>query len=296
MYSDLYQMLSLLLPGGREIRGYVRQLERTQWFSASEREAWQLARIQALVKHAYTHVPFYQELYREAGAHPEDIQTLQDFRALPFVTRADVKNNLDRLVVPHWDGKLDRSETGGSTGTPMQFYVEDAFWRWNIALEARGRRWYGVQVGDKMAWVWGAPRDIPLRDWRKRLRALVRRQRFLNAFMLSEAKMLAFAKMLAEWKPTIIRGYPAALTPFANIVEETGITGIRPRVIETSGEKGISVSGCRPLWLARARRHCLAMPDRKPTRQRDPLHGNCGRWRDGWARQIGGDCRDLVYP
>jgi phenylacetate-CoA ligase len=237
MYPSFYQALRLLLPGGIRTRKRLRELERMQWWSRSDLELWQLMRIQQLVEYAYAHVPFYRHRYQTEDIHPADIKSLDDFENLPFLTREDVKNNLDALISPDWRGKLYLSETGGSTGTPIHFFVEDSFWRWNIALEARGRRWYNVQVGDKMAWVWGAPRDMPEWSWRKRLIAGIRRQRYLNAFMMSDSRMQAFAEMLVDWQPAIIRAYPSALSLFAKFIKERGITGIRPKAIETSAEK-----------------------------------------------------------
>jgi len=237
MYSTLYRAMRLLWPGGLETRRHLRQLERTQWLSRSELEAWQWAKIQQLVRYACQHVPYYRERYQGEGIHPEDIKSWQDFQALPFLTREDVNRHLDRLVAPHWQGKAQPNETGGSTGQPMRFFVEKSFWWWNAALEFRGRGWYGVREGDKMAWVWGAQRDMPDWSWKSRLKARLMRQRYLNAFSLSEARMQAFAEMLVRWQPMMFRAYASALSLFAQYLKERGITDIRPRLIETTAEK-----------------------------------------------------------
>jgi phenylacetate-CoA ligase len=237
MYASLYRTMRLFWPGGLETRRYLRELEHTQWLSRSELEAWQLAKIQQLVRYAYEHVPYYRELYQRHDIHPEDIKSLKDFQALPFLAKEDVNNHLDALVSPEFRGWLQPESTGGSTGQPMRFFVEDSFWWWNAALEFRGRRWHGVREGDKMAWVWGAQRDMPGWSWQSRLKARIMQQRYLNAFGLTEAKMQAFAEMLVRWQPTMFRAYPSALSLFAQFIKERGITGIRPRLIETTAEK-----------------------------------------------------------
>lgn len=237
MYSTLYRAMRLFWPGGLETRRHLRELERTQWLSRSELEAWQLEKIQRLVKCAYENVPYYRERYQGEDIHPEDIKSLQDFQALPFLTREDVNNQLDALVSPDFRGRLHPDSTGGSTGRPMQFFVEDSFWWWNAALEFRGRGWHGVQEGDKMAWVWGADQDMPGWSRTKRLKADIMRQRFLNAFGMTKSKMQAFAEMLTHWQPMMFRAYPSALSLLAEFIKERGIIGIRPRLIETTAEK-----------------------------------------------------------
>jgi phenylacetate-CoA ligase len=237
MYPILYQALRLVFPGGLETRRYLRELERTQWLSRSELEAWQLARVQRLVRYAYEHVPYYRERYQREDIHPEDIKSLRDFEALPFLTKEDVNDHLEALVSSAFRGRKYPNETGGSTGQPMRFFHESSFWRWLVAFELRGRGWYGVQEGDKVAWVWGAQRDMPGWSWKKRLRACIQRHRHLNAFSMTEAKMQAFAEMLVRWQPAMFRAYASALTLFAEFIRERGITGIRPRLIETTAEK-----------------------------------------------------------
>ena len=119
----------------------------------------------------------------------------------------------------------------------MQLYHEKAFGWWDPALELRGRGWYGVHDGDKLAFVWGANRDMHTEDRKARLKAALQRERYLNAFEITEPRMRAFAEMLVQWRPAMFRAYASALCLFAEFVREQAITGIRPRLIETTAEK-----------------------------------------------------------
>lgn len=237
MYSAIYRTGRFFWPGGLETRGYLRELERLQWLPAEEMEAWQLDRIQRLVNFAYEHVPYYRKLYQNLDINPRDIKSLNDFRSLPFLTREHVKSHLDSLVSSKFRDKAKPESTGGSTGEPMQFFLEKSFWWWNAACEFRCRGWYGVQEGDKMAWVWGAQREIRDSDLRARLKARIMRYRYLNAFGLTEAKMQTFTEMLIRWRPVIVRAYTSALCLFAKYIKEHGVACIRPKLIETTAEK-----------------------------------------------------------
>jgi phenylacetate-CoA ligase len=237
MYATLYQAMRLAWPGGLETRRHLRELDRMEGWSRQELEAWQFAKLQELVRYAYEHVPFYRERYQREDIHPEDLRSLEDFQALPFLTRDDVNNHLDALVSSDFQGKLHPNSTGGSTGQPMRFFVDDSYWWWNAALEFRGRGWYGVRQGDKVAWVWGAQQDMPGWSRGRRLKARIMRQRYLNAFALTEQKMQAFAEALIRWRPVMFRAYASALSLFARFIQEEGLTGIRPKLIETTAEK-----------------------------------------------------------
>jgi phenylacetate-CoA ligase len=237
MYADLYRGTRLLYPNGIVKHQRLQKLEKTQWFSLDELKAWQFMRIKALLKYAYEHVPYYRELYQRMRIRPEDIRDFEDFQNLPFITKEDINNNLDLFVSPKLRTVALPNSTGGSTGQPMQFYSEQAFSYWDNALELRGRGWYGVHEGDKTAWIWGAARDMHNSNWKARLKAMVLRERYLNAFDMTEKKMESFAGMLIRWQPKMFRAYASALSLFAHFIENNKITGIRPRLIETTAEK-----------------------------------------------------------
>lgn len=237
MYSKLYQTLRLLWPGGWETRQHLKALSRNQWLSKDQFQALQLQKIQRLVAHAYHNVPFYRQRYQKVGFEPGDIKELSDFEALPFLTRQDVNNNRDQLIAYNYDkNSLTFNETGGSTGQPMQFYIADTFWWSNQANNFRMHAWYGKQEGDKMAWFWGAPQDMPEWSWRRQLRSALMRERYLNAFTMTEPKMAAFADMLTKWHPYMYKGYASVLTLFAEFVKQRGYV-LRPHFIEVTSEK-----------------------------------------------------------
>ena len=237
MYSTLYRAMRLTWPGGLETRRHLRELKRLAGLSRQELEAWQFAKLQEVVRYAYEHVPFYRERYQREDIHPEDLRSLEDFQALPFLTREDVNENLDALTAREFSGKLYLVSTGGSTGEPMRLYVDDSYWWWSAAFEFRGRSWYGVREGDKVAWVWGAHQEMSGWNLKSHLRDRIRRQRYLNSLHMTDVSMQAFAEDMVRWQPAMFRASASALSLFARFIRDRGITGIRPKLVETTAEK-----------------------------------------------------------
>ncbi len=56
-------------------------------------EALQLKRLQQVVERVYHTVGFYRKAFDEAGVKPDDIQSLDDIRKLPFTNKQDLKDN-----------------------------------------------------------------------------------------------------------------------------------------------------------------------------------------------------------
>jgi len=70
------------------------------------------ARLRAFLLHAYETVPYYHELFDQAGLHPREISTLEDLASLPITSKADVQERRSEFLssaVPRRRWKLERS-------------------------------------------------------------------------------------------------------------------------------------------------------------------------------------------
>ncbi|WP_080803685.1 phenylacetate--CoA ligase family protein [Arabiibacter massiliensis] len=52
----------------------------------------QLDRMKRSIRHAYDNVAFYQQSFKDAGATPDDLRTLEDLERLPFVVKQDMRD------------------------------------------------------------------------------------------------------------------------------------------------------------------------------------------------------------
>ena len=99
-----------------------RSLEQSQWWDQDRLDALRLARLRGLLQQAGEHVPYYRELFRALRFSAADVRTLADLARLPFLSKADIRANVERLKSEH-ARHLARSNTGGSSGEPMVFFL-----------------------------------------------------------------------------------------------------------------------------------------------------------------------------
>jgi phenylacetate-CoA ligase len=105
---------------GKRLSESIARLRSRRTISADERSSWLLTRLQYLVAHAYGTVPFYHRLYQSVGFEPGDLKSLEDFSALPIVTKADLLAAAPGEVLSRLDfGDVFRSRTSGSSGSPL---------------------------------------------------------------------------------------------------------------------------------------------------------------------------------
>jgi len=213
-------------------------LEKSQWWKRSELEAYQQKRLQTLLKHAYENTAYYHSMFKKLELKPDDIKSTADLQKLPILTKEHIRNNLNDLTAKNYPKtKLIPSATGGSTGEPMRFFVDSRSGVWNTAAAYREWSWAGYNLGDKMAYLWGAPQDLSNQAKLKtRIYNLIQRTIWLDAFNMTEKTLDEYVRILRKIKPKVINAYASAIYLMARYMEKRGIEDIRPKAILTSCE------------------------------------------------------------
>ena len=226
---------------GRPTFRYLAELERSQWLSRETLERLQLDKLHALLRSALAHSPWHADRIRSAGlerAVADGTLAAADLRRLPPMTREDAREQVDAIRWPGVPGGAFKYNTGGSSGQPLLFY----FGRWRQASDAAGRirarRWWGVEPGDREAYLWGAPVELNNTDHIKTLRDRLLNQLVLNAFEMSPARMDEYAEALRTFRPKCVYGYASSVALLAAHVSDRGVPFELPglRVVCVTGE------------------------------------------------------------
>ena len=117
---------------------------------------------------------------------------------------------------------LSRYNTGGSSGEPLVFHIGKDRKSHDVAAKWRATRWWGVDIGDPEAVVWGSPIELGAQDRLRQWRDALLRSQLLPAFEMSDAKLDGFVAALRRQRPRMLFGYPSALTHIARHAERRG--------------------------------------------------------------------------
>ena len=119
----------------------------------SEMRALQLDRLKKIVKYAYEKVPFYTKKFDEIGLKPEDIQTLEDIKKIPYTTKADLRDNYPYgLIAVPMDDIVRVHASSGTSGKPtVVAYTKNDLDMWSdcmarLIVAAGGRKSDIVQI------------------------------------------------------------------------------------------------------------------------------------------------------
>ena len=193
-------------------------LECTQWLSREGIEACQTQRLNQLLASALAHSPWHADRLRAAAlddAVSAGRMTLADLARLPTMNKRDARDNVEQLVWRGVPGGVFPYTTGGSSGEPLIFYFGRTRQAADAAGRMRARRWWGVEPGEREAYLWGAPVELNKTDRIKTLRDRLVNQLVLNAFAMSPERMDDYLDALQAWQPKCLYGYASSVALLA---------------------------------------------------------------------------------
>lgn len=230
--------LNLWRRGDARVLKWKEEFDRTQFLPKQELDELVLLRLRRVIEHAYQHTPYYRRRMDEVGVNPGDIQKLEDLSAFPVLEKRDIQSHVQEMISEKFrSNDLIKNQTGGSTGTPISFYLSPER-KWSrTAATLRHDEWAGKRYGDKIAFVWGAPRDIPTDSFKQRLKnLLMSRTLFLDTAEFTEKKLHDMDSQLKRFRPKVIQAYARSLTLVARYMKSQGIQPYSPESIITSAE------------------------------------------------------------
>jgi phenylacetate-CoA ligase len=229
LYASLYD--SVLFPGWqgvvhrRPVFRYGRLLAASQWFDRHALDRLKLANVRSLLLHAAANVPYYRELFRSIRFDARGVTSLADLETLPVLTRDTIRERYDDLVDPSQRGRTIRTQTSGSTGSPVCFeYCNDSE-SWRQAVRQRAYRWAGYRQGLPAIHYRGAGAGDGVhaaQGLRVGLDRALRREVHVDAAGQDEDAMRRTAARIATMKPRAIVAYTQALACFARWVLDRG--------------------------------------------------------------------------
>lgn len=219
---------------------------------AAERERAILARLQEVCRYAYEHAPFYRRRWDEAGFHPNQLKSLEDFETrVPVVQKADLRASQsaqppfgDYLCVPD-DEIFHIHGTSGTTGRPTAFAIGRSDWRAIANAHARIMWGMGMRPGDMICVA--AIFSLYLGSWG----ALAGAERLRAKAFPFGAGAPGMSARLAQWlhtmKPAGFYGTPSYAIHLAEVAREEKLDprDFRIKTMFFSGEPGASVPGVR---------------------------------------------------
>ncbi len=226
---------------GRRTFAYWRELEASQWLDAERLASLQFERLRDIVHLAFACSPYYRDRWRALRLHPDRLRSMRDFAAWPVVEREAVREH--RLAMRNERmpaSALITKATGGSSGTPLVFDLDQASHERRTAAAFRGYGWAHAGPGSRQLALWGTaigPRGIAAR-LKDGIYWAIQGRRIVSCFDGEPDLAGRFLRELERRRPDAIVAYVNPLDEVARELERRG-TPPRwaPRAIVVGAER-----------------------------------------------------------
>lgn len=201
---------------GRDTWSRLRSLRRTQSLDRSDMRDLQTIKLQRLLKYAADHCPFYRNRLLAAGFNVNDLNLkLSDLRHLPILTRDEIREHAQEMLSTAPAARPIPYSTGGSSGEPLQLFIDSHRAAADWAARWRAREWWNLRPGDCEVMLWGGASQPSMRDSLKSWRDHMLNQHVLSAFDLSPESMNRYVRRIRDLKPVCAYGYASSLALLA---------------------------------------------------------------------------------
>jgi phenylacetate-CoA ligase len=223
---SLYGLKVYMREYGPKLSRMLKELEEREHYSYDELRQYQTEKLRPLIRHCYENVPYYRRVMDQHKLTPADIKNVDDLHKMPVLTAKEVRDHNEELVSRTCNrSKLYHGLTGGTTGTPLHFYYDDAICLWKNAVDWRQKIWGGIRPGDRLGIFWGRV----LVDTSSNNPPFWRHNWFLNqvlysSYHLSPENMPRYIEQIRSYRTVALEGYPSTLSILARYLLSQGKT------------------------------------------------------------------------
>jgi len=194
-------------------------------WTAEECWAYQLSQLRTVLRHAADSSPFYQRSFARAAFHPDSLHDPEDLQACPTLGKEDLQRHLPEIASTALPASARlHITTGGSTGTPVGFYLHKGVSRpkEQAFLETMWQR-AGYSAGARLAVIRGHVTSSRaagrIADYDASRQWLL-----LSSYHLTANRLPDYLEALERFKPDFLHAYPSAALQLAEFLEKSGQT------------------------------------------------------------------------
>lgn len=212
--GKMYRSLPVDLRFGKSYSETVKEIEKTNNFSKSEIETYQLEKLNFLLKHCATNIPYYKDILGNMDSSYTYFNDLQSLMTLPLISKEVVRENNKIFRATNLPSKLHlHMNTGGSTGIPLDLYYEKGV--------SRSREWAFIHdIWRRVGWNDG-DKSVMLRGWsipgsKYWQFEPIRNRLIMSAFHLNSNTIPLYLEAIRDFKPAFIEAYPSNISIIAD--------------------------------------------------------------------------------
>ena len=207
---------------GKRFRANLQFVRAAQGWSKEQCRAHQLERVRRMCRFAVQHSSFYRAHFATAGFEPEHLKALEDLQKLPMIDKETIRRHLKEMCTAAPDAKdVDYVTTGGTSGTPLGFYMSAGRSAVEYAHLTASWERAGYKLGIPLAVFRGRVVEPDPHGLRHEYDPLLRHHYYSN-FHMSDENLRRYMEHVARIGSCFLHVYPSSAAVLARFLRRSG--------------------------------------------------------------------------
>ncbi len=214
-------------------RNYMKILKKYEGANRETINSYTITKLKKMLVYAYENVEFYKERFDKCQFNPYRFEKIDDMNKIPILTKKEIAENKQKMFSKKYlRRKINKITTGGTTGTPLEFYFSEesknvrqgnwAKWKMRANVDYKYDKfcYIGRILGTDDVWKYSG--DVLE----------------IASNKLTAKNVKKILKEMEKFKPVYIQGYASAIYIIATIIkkENINISKINVKAILTSSD------------------------------------------------------------
>lgn len=224
--------LNYLFSSAKTFLHYIFLLKKYNKKNSTQKEQMLFKELKNQIEFAWEHIPFYRNHWQKHNFSPDKFQSFEDMKLIPIINKNTVREHLEEMVNPNYPkSRLTLVTTGGTTGMPMKFYIDNYFARGKekaFQIMSCWHYWKYLSGINKVAIIRGFTVDKKYISnnifWQKSNRdnGLI-----FSSFHLNKDTYKIYINKLRNFKPKYIKAYPSSIVALCILMKQNNDYGIK---------------------------------------------------------------------
>lgn len=219
--TSLYTKIvsQILFPIQEKLKGHVtmaikHRLGESQWLPHDKIKEIQQAKLASFLFDINEKNRFYRQLFEKNNIQLADFQNADVLSKIPLLDKKIIREHSQNFLSDNSKNAKFLS-TSGSSGQPLKFAVGKERVSHDVAAKWRATNWWGVELGEKEAVIWGSNIELSGQGLLKNFRDSLFRTKLFPAQQLDKTGIASLFNGLQQYQPSMMYGYPSILTLIA---------------------------------------------------------------------------------
>jgi phenylacetate-CoA ligase len=207
---------------GKSFRKNCKFVRDAQWWPAERAREYQLNKLREILNLAYEKTRFYRRTFDSIGFCPADLRSLEDMNRLATINKQIVVENLLEMCTRSVKGRdVDFGSTGGTSGTPLHFYLNAGRHSVEYAYLTVSWERAGYKLGMPIAVLRGRIVQPDRNGLRHEYDPLLRHHYYSN-FHVNNDNIKRYLEHIRSIGQCMLHAYPSSAEALARYILSTG--------------------------------------------------------------------------